>query len=245
MRGVPPRTGEVALVDDVPAAFADIVVSEASAARRGCAGGAPFVLVLSGGPTAQRCYEHLASRADEVRWEDVVVLVGDERCVPADDADANQRLIREALLDRVPPVRAFVPFGPFDPAPYQRLLAGGLRPDVVHLGLGPDGHTASLFPDSAGLWAPPAQLVTANTDPSGRSPHRRLTWTLHALHRARLAVFTVSGASKAPAWAAVRSGCRLPATLVRAERVRWLVDPEAATDPAAPLRAGVHAPLPR
>lgn len=217
------------VVDDVPDAFADAVVA-AVAAHRAAGQRRPFILVCSGGPTARRCYEALARRTDEVPWGSVAVLLGDERCVPADDPDANQRLVREALLDRVPPVAAFVPLGPDDPRAYQHLLARGLRPDLVHLGLGPDGHTASLFPGSAALAAPPGCLATANVDPSGRNPHRRLTLTLEAIGRARLAVFTVAGEAKAGAWSAVRAGRPVPASRVRAQRVCWLLDPPAAGD---------------
>lgn len=224
------RPGEsVRVVDDVPGAFAGTVVA-AVAAHRAAEPDRPFTLVCSGGPTARRCYEALARRADEVPWGSVAVLLGDERCVPADDPDSNQRLVREALLDRVPPVAAFVPFGPDDPGPYQRLLAGGLRPDLVHLGLGPDGHTASLFPGSAALAAPPGRLATASVDPTGRNPLRRLTLTLEAIGRARLAVVTVAGEAKAAAWAAVCAGRPVPGRRVRAQRLCWLLDPPAAGD---------------
>lgn len=221
--------GTVRVVDDVPAAFADIVVG-AVTAHRAAGRQRPFVLVCSGGPTARRCYEALARRADEVPWDLVAVLLGDERCVPAGHPEANQRLLREALLDRVPPVAAFVPFGPDDPGTYQRLLSRGLRPDLVHLGLGPDGHTASLFPGSSALAAPPGCLATANVDPTGRNPLRRLTLTFEAIARARLAVLTVAGEAKAPAWGAVCAGRPVPGRQVRAQRVQWLLDPSAAGD---------------
>ena len=68
--------------------------------------------------------------------------------------------------------------------------------DLIHLGMGPDGHTASLFPGDPSLDADPGQLVAATQDPNGRNPHPRLTLTLPAINSARLAVFTVAGADQ-------------------------------------------------
>ncbi len=160
------------------------------------AGGDLFRLVLSGGETARACYERLAAE-DGLDWSRIEVLVGDERCVPAEDADANQRMIREALVDRVEPRPAFTPMDCGDPLEaYERVISSSARLDLVHLGLGPDGHTASLFPGSAALDAPPGQLVARNATPPGRNRHPRLTLTLAGIARARLAVFTVAGADK-------------------------------------------------
>jgi 6-phosphogluconolactonase len=213
-------------VDDVPRAFADAVV-EAFASRPG----PRFALVLSGGPTARKCYEALAE-AGGVDWSLVDVYVGDERIVPPDDEDANQRLIREALLDRVGGVGSFWPWDttlPVDEcvAAYQRVirdLVTGPGIDLIHLGLGPDGHTASLFKGSPALEAEPDVLVAANEDPNGVNPHPRLTLTLPAINSARLAVFTVAGASKADAVAALLRGDDIPAARVHAGRMLWLVD---------------------
>lgn len=216
--------GEVRVVEDVAAAFAATVVEQWAArpARR-------FTLVLSGGPTARRCYERLAADGEDVDWSDVDVLMGDERCVAPDDPDANQRLVREALLQRVGPVGSFRPMScEAGPEAYEDELAAFAAFDVVHLGLGPDGHTASLFPDSPALDAPAERLVLLASDPHDRNPHARMTLTYSAIARARLAVFTVSGEAKRPAFAAVHAGADVPAARVRAERILWLVDPAAA-----------------
>jgi len=213
-------------VDDVPHAFRDVVV-EAFAARPG----PRFALVLSGGPTARACYEVLAA-AGGIDWTVVDVYVGDERLVPPDDGDSNARLITEALLDRVGPVGSFRPMPTERPvaecvAAYQRIISDvvtGPGIDLIHLGMGPDGHTASLFPGDPGLDAGPGQLVLATEDPNGRNPHPRLTLTLPAINSARLAVFTVAGASKADAVAALLRGEDLPAARVHAGRTIWLVD---------------------
>ncbi len=223
-------------VDDVPRAFADAVV-QAYGARPG----PRFALVLSGGPTAKECYEVLATTpADAIDWTLVDVYVGDERVVPPDDDDANQRLIKEALLDRVVggPVGSFSPMptvGPLDQCvdAYQRTMSDlvtGPGIDLIHLGMGPDGHTASLFPGASTLDADPGVLVLATEDPNGVNPHPRLTLTLPAINSARVAVFTVSGASKAPAVAALVRGDDLPASRVHAGRTVWLVDGAARAD---------------
>ncbi len=219
-------------VDDVTRAFGDAVVA-AFAARPG----PRFALVLSGGETARACYEVLAG-AEGIDWGLVDVYVGDERVVPPDDADANQRLIREALLDRVGTVGSFRPMpteGPLGDCvdAYQRVvsdLVTGPGIDLVHLGLGPDGHTASLFPGAPSLEAGPGELVVATEDPNGRNPHPRLTLTLPAINSARLAVFTVAGASKADALAALVRGEDIPAARVHAGHTVWLVDRAAQGD---------------
>ncbi len=220
--------GELRVVDDVAVAFAGVVVE--AFAQRPAAPGSRFTLVLSGGPTARRCYEALAAASDgAIDWRLVDVLVGDERCVPADDPDANQRLVREALLDRVGTIGSFRPMDcEAGPTAYQQVLEDIGPPDLIHLGLGPDGHTASLFPGSLALQAPPGVLVTTSTDPTGRNPHRRMTLTFEAIARARLALFTVAGVAKRDALARLAAGEDLPAGRVRARRVLWLVDPDAA-----------------
>jgi 6-phosphogluconolactonase len=213
-------------VDDVPRAFADVVF-EAFAARPG----PRFALVLSGGATARASYEILATRHG-IDWSVVDIFVGDERVVPPDDEDANQRLIREALVERVGPVGSFNPMPtelPLDDcvAAYQRVMSDlvtGAGIDLIHLGMGPDGHTASLFSGTPALDAEPGELVAATEDPNGLNPHPRLTLTLPAINSARLAVFTVAGSSKAEAVARLVRGEDIPAARVHAGQTVWLVD---------------------
>jgi len=216
--------GELIVTEDVPGAFAAAVV-QAYQSRVGDS----FSLALSGGELARTCYERLADMPEEpIDWWNVDVYWGDERCVPAEDPDSNQLLGRRALLERVGAANSVHPMICAEGPNAYQLKIGELGIfDLVHLGMGPDGHTASLFPDSPGLSAPPGQLVCLNSDPSGRNPHDRMTLTLEGLARARLILFTVSGPKKAEAMARLYRGEDLPAGRVSAEKIVWLVDPEA------------------
>jgi len=110
------------------------------------------------------------------------------------------------------------------PGVYQALLSGIPPFDLIHLGLGPDGHTASLFAGSAALATPGGVLVVRNTDPLGTNPHDRITVTFECIDRASLAVFTVAGEQKREALRRVLAGDDVPAARVRAGRVIWLAD---------------------
>ncbi len=188
-----------------------------------------FSIALSGGETARHCYERLADDAgDRIDWWNVDVYWGDERCVPNDSPDSNERLAREALLERVGGAHTVHPMRCEDgPDRYQLLIGEIGRLDVIHLGVGPDGHTASLFPRSPALDADPGRLVTTNVDAGGRNPFPRMTLTLSGIARGRLVIFTVAGQSKRDAMRQVVDGADLPAARVRADRVVWLVDHEA------------------
>jgi len=208
--------GELRVVDDVPAAFATLVADEA-----------PTSIALSGGGTAKQAYEALAGV--DLAWNAVDVWYGDERWVPVDDPESNEGMTRTVLLDRVHPAAVHSMRGAgatidAAAAAYDAELAAAPPIDLVHLGLGPDGHTASLFPGSAALDVDD-RLVVPNGD--DLHSHPRLTFTYPALARSRLVVFTVAGAEKREAFARVRAGDDLPATHVDAARVVWLADPAA------------------
>jgi 6-phosphogluconolactonase len=203
--------GEVRVVADVPAAFAALLTDER-----------PAVVALSGGTTAARCYEAV----DDLPG--AVVLFGDERWVPVEHPDSNEGMARRVLLDRATVAEVHSLRGDGDDIEaaalgYDALLTTLPPVDLVHLGLGPDGHTASLFPGSPALDEDDRLVVATGDD---RHPHLRLTFTFPALERSRLAVVTVAGADKAQAWRAVRSGADVPAARVRAGRVVWLVGAE-------------------
>jgi 6-phosphogluconolactonase len=220
-----PLNGDLLVTDDVPGAFADLAVSEA---RRILSerepGGIPFRLGCSGGSSGERCYARLAPR-DDLDWTRTECFFADERCVAPDDPMSNQRALRAVLKPRLADLVAFHPMSCAEgPAAYadQLRYAGGL--DVLQLGFGPDGHTASLFPGSAALDAPADQLVATNVDPAGRNPLERMTLTLSGIATAGLVVLAVTGEEKRDAFARVLAGEDLPAARVRAPRVLWLVE---------------------
>lgn len=210
--------GELRVVDDVAAAFAGLVADES-----------PLSIALSGGSTAAAAYAAIAGRSPTPDWSSVDVWWGDERFVPVDDPDSNEGLARRVLLDHLP-VRATHSMrgtaSDIEAAARAYDAAVGATPPIqlLHLGLGPDGHTASLFPDSSALDVTD-RLVVATGD--AFHPQPRLTFTLPAIARCELVVFTVAGREKAAAFAAVREGHELPAARVDAARVIWLVDPAA------------------
>src|SRR3954447_19952449 len=173
-----PMNGELLVVDDVPGEFAERVI-EAFHARPG----EDFSIALSGGDTARACYERLATvGGEQIDWWQVDVYWGDERCVPPESPESNERLGREALLERVGAAHAVYPMRCDEgPEPYQLRVGELGQFDIVHLGLGPDGDTASLFPDSPGLDVDPGLLVCLNSDPSGQNPYDRMTLTFSGI----------------------------------------------------------------
>jgi len=221
-------------------AAADRIVASARNAirRRGV-----FYLALSGGSTPRLVYPLLASlpRVDAVDWSRVEFLWGDERAVPPDHPESNYGLARELLLDHLPGLKsnavhrmpADAPDQTTAAAGYERVilrLVPGDRPrlDLVWLGMGPDGHTASLFP-GAETSAERRRLVVPATAPAGMAVHDRMTFTLPLINGARAVLFVVAGADKAAAVRSVRGGSReLPAARVRARSTLWLLDAPAA-----------------
>jgi 6-phosphogluconolactonase len=211
--------GELRVVEDVPRAFAALVVEEA-----------PASLALSGGSTAGESYELLAVAG--VDWSKVDVFFGDERWVPVGDPESNEGMARHAFVDQVLPHAVYSMRHAGETIEeaadaYDRLLREYGPLGLVHLGLGPDGHTASLFPGSPAL-DDRERLVVATGD--DLHPHRRLTLTFPAIAQSRVAVFTVAGEGKRDALQRVKAGDDLPAGRVSAGRVIWLVD-EAANGP--------------
>lgn len=213
------------VVGDVPGAFAERVIDSFGARAE-----ETYSIALSGGDTARRCYERLADDgATRIDWWKVDVYWGDERCVPHDHEDSNYLLAREALLDRVGAANATHLMRCAEVDDYQLRIGDLGRFDLVHLGLGADGHTASLFTGSEALEADPGRYVALNEDPSGRNVHPRMTLTLAGIARARLVVVTVEGEAKAEALAAVARGDDVPASRIEGERVIWLADEAAAS----------------
>lgn len=185
-------------------------------ARAAKAGG---TIALAGGSTPRRAYELTARAAPD--WSGVDVWLSDERCVPPGDPRSNMRLVREALLDRllapprsVHPVRTELP--PADAADAYDAELRGAELDLVLLGLGADGHTASLFPDTPSLREQSRRAVLAEPGLEPRVP--RVTLTLPALAAASHIVFLAVGADKAAAARRAfveRASEQTPASLVR------------------------------
>lgn len=187
-------------------------------------------MALSGGTTARECYELLA--VADVDWGEVEIFFGDERWLPVDDPDSNEGMARFAFVDQVIPAAVYSMRRAGETIEeaadaYDRLLRDRPPVEFVHLGLGPDGHTASLFPSSPALEERERLVVATGDD---LHPHPRLTWTFPALNRAALAVFTVAGEEKREALKRIKAGEDLPAARVAAGRVIWLVDEAAKAD---------------
>jgi 6-phosphogluconolactonase len=208
--------GELRVVEDVPTHFADLVVTNT-----------PRSIALSGGDTAQACYERLAARPFD--WSDVEVFFGDERFVPPEHSDSNEQMARRVLLDAVQPraIHSMYRPGPIDAAAdaYDVLVRERAPIEFVHLGVGPDGHTASLFPGSPALDVHDRYVIATGDD---AHPQPRVTFTFGAIARSPLVVVTVSGADKQDALRRIVAGEDLPAGRIRGEHVLWVVDEAAA-----------------
>jgi 6-phosphogluconolactonase len=212
-----------------------VAASQAAIAERG-----RFALVLAGGDTPRMLYERLAAAPEgAIDWARTTLFFGDERAVPPDHPESNYRMARESLLapSAIPAEQVHRIMGEAAPqaaaAQYEAVLREqftGDWPDfdLVLLGLGDDGHTASLFPGTAALDVTD-RWVTANHVPALDA--WRITLTLPALNQARELLFLVSGAGKAAALAAVLApGSDLPAARVQPVqgRVTWCIDADAA-----------------
>lgn len=241
----------ITILDDFAVEAAGLIAAElmASLRERGVA-----ALVLSGGGTPVAVYRHLAGESFPIDWGRVHVFWGDERLVPPDDPGSNFHSAQDALLRQVPipagnihRIRGELPAAEAV-ADYHTRLRGWAavhdpgaphpwpRFDLVLLGLGEDGHTASLFPGSPVAPAEPVLAVTA--DYQGR-PAGRVTLTPLVFNDARHLMFLITGANKAPAIRAMSEVLdleRFPAQRIRPEQgqVSWLLDRAAAglTPPA-------------
>ncbi len=203
-----------------------------------------FAVALSGGSTPRALYASLVGAP--LDWDHCQIFFGDERCVPPEHADSNFRMAREAWLSKVPllPTHVHRIYAESDDAnaaaeEYARELERVLAPppgelprlDLVLLGLGPDAHTASLFPGTRAL-AETKRSVVANDVPALGT--RRITLTYPAINAARHVVFLVVGADKRAAFESVTRGARdvsrFPAQGVapKGGELVWLVDRAAA-----------------
>jgi 6-phosphogluconolactonase len=238
----------------------EVLADEAAVAQRGAelfaddahqavAERGPFAVALSGGSTPRRLYELLGREPLrlQVPWQQVHLLWGDERCVPPDSAESNYRMAHEAFADHVPvPADNVLRIrGEDKPAEaavaYEMSLRGLGRTigvtslgspiiDLVLLGIGTNGHTASLFPYSPALWVVERLAVATEVPELGW----RITLTVPVINAARHVVFVVTGEEKAAVLARIlqgpSKGDELPAQLIapRPGRLTWLLDEAAA-----------------
>jgi 6-phosphogluconolactonase len=240
-------TGEpdIKIYDDAEAvavAAAERFVELAAAAMEATGS---FSVALAGGSTPKRIYELLASDdwQGRVRWDDVHIFFGDERSVPPDHRDSNYRMANETLLSRVPlPVpNVHRITGEGDASANASRYEDELRSyfgdvqwprfDLVMLGMGDDGHTASLFPGTEALSEQSAWVVANWVE---KFDTYRITLTAPAINHARHVIFNVTGAGKAERLPEVLHGARdterLPSQLIRPVegRLEWFADRAAA-----------------
>jgi 6-phosphogluconolactonase len=243
-------TAERIVVPDADALAQEAARRFVALAREAVAQRCTFTVVLAGGASPISLYRLLAGAAfvDTVDWAHTFVYFSDERCVPPDHPDSNFWMAREALLTRVPapPTNIFQMAGELPPdiaaQAYARIirrnfhLSGAERPrfDLILLGLGEDGHTASLFPDMPAL--DERRRLVAGTDVPAyvRPAVPRVTLTLPVLNAGRNVLFLVAGANKAAAVNSALAGPE-PSEPPPARRVQpaqgnlvWLLDTAAA-----------------
>lgn len=238
------------LVLPTPDTLADEAAREVAAlAQAAIAAHGRFNIALSGGSTPRALHQRLASAPlrDTIDWERVVVYWGDERMLPPDDPESNFRMARETLLDHVP-----IPAAHIFPVPTVGGTLGGAANayaetivaqfgqelpqfDLILLGIGPDGHTASLFPRHPEPAAPGEALVIPVTG-SPKPPPERISFSYKLINAARTVLFLVAGADKATTVYEVLRGpldrTRLPAQGVQpgSGELRWLLDAAAARE---------------
>lgn len=199
-----------------------------------------FSLVLAGGATPKALYQILATDdyRTQIDWTRVHVYFGDERCVPPDHPDSNYRMASESLLSKIPIPgdNIYRIRGEIDPeqaaTEYGQLLKerfGDGGPDLILLGMGDDGHTASLFPNTKALQETRHRCVSNYVE---KLNAWRITVTAPFINRAKRVLILVAGANKAARVQEVLEGSpdpqRLPIQLIQPANLTWLLDSQAA-----------------
>jgi 6-phosphogluconolactonase len=224
---VPPL--EVREVADAPALCRTAAELIAQAAAEAVTSRGRFTLALSGGNTPRSLYELLASDyARRIPWSQSQLFFGDERCVPPDDADSNYRMVSTTLLTKIAGLeqRTARVEGEREPpeaakrydAVLRRAFADGTTFDIALLGIGEDGHTASLFPGSATLDERDRWAVATEAPPTMKT-RNRVTLTYPMFDSARTVLFLTAGKDKAPILAEVLAAAGNPAAKYPASRV--------------------------
>jgi 6-phosphogluconolactonase len=206
------RWHTLATADEVAAVACQHILASA---QQAIAAHGTFKLVLAGGTTPEKIYRLLAKAdADWAKW---IVYYGDERCLPADDAERNSMIAKQTLLDHVP-IPAGQVFtlqaelgGEVAAEQYRPIVAAAMPFDMVLLGLGEDGHTASLFP---GHIHNADELVHAVYN-SPKPPPKRVSISAKALSNTHELLFLVTGTNKRPIVEAWRAGADLPVATIQ------------------------------
>lgn len=236
---------EVRILSTPAALFQAVAQEFAALAKAAVQAHGRFSVALSGGSTPRSLYALLATIPD-IPWEKIYLFFGDERDVAPDAPESNYRMVHEALLSRapIPPENVFrVRTEARDAAAaaleYEQTLRTffGLKPgefprfDLIFLGMGPDGHTASLFPGSAALGDSKHLVVATWVE---QFTTYRITFTFPVLNHAAYVMFLVSGSDKAPMIRQVlgEGGQNFPSARVRLTngRLVWFLDRSAAAD---------------
>jgi 6-phosphogluconolactonase len=235
--------GELIILPDPQALAEEAARRFVALAQAAIADHGRFTVALSGGSTPRALYERLAQSPlrESVDWANVQIFWGDERMVPPDDIESSYRMARETLLAHVP-----IPAANIYPVPtiggtaeaaasaYEETLTAAFGADLpcfdlILLGIGPDGHTASLFPGQPEVVRPSAALAVAVHN-APKPPPARVSFTFTLINAAANVLFVVSGVDKAAALREVLRGsidvARLPAQGVRPKQgaLVWLVD---------------------
>ena len=207
-------------LDDMSAAVAQRI---AELAAQAIAARGVFHVALAGGETPRRCYRKLRDLA--IDWKHVHIYFGDERCLPCGDARRNDSMVRETLLEHVtiPPANVHaIPaeFGAREAAARYASLLGNVVPlDLMLLGMGEDGHTASLFPDNQAIESAAAAVPVFDAP---KPPAERVSLGINTLNAARQKIFLVAGSGKRAALERILLGNSLPAARVAA--AEWHLD---------------------
>ena len=210
-----PNAQNIFVHEDIEALSAAVAQRITALAAQAIAAHGVFHLVLAGGETPRRCYEKLRDLA--IDWARVQIYFGDERCLPRGDIQRNDRMVSETLLAHIS-----IPQANIHPIPaelgaqaaataYAAMLENVAQFDLILLGMGEDGHTASLFPDN------PATSDTAPVVPvfnAPKLPAERVSLVMSTLNAARQKIFLTAGAAKQKALADMSHGKPLPASCV-------------------------------
>jgi 6-phosphogluconolactonase len=235
---------EIKVLPDPHAVAREAAERIVRAADQEIALGGRFTLALAGGSTPKLLYQMLAADfAGAVDWAKVQIFFGDERCVPPDHPESNYRMARETLLSKVPipgdnVYRMRGEIEPEEAAKEYGLMLkekfGDEGLDLVLLGMGEDGHTASLFPGTAAVNEAHHRVVANYAEHSTTGKSWRITLTAPFLNRSRQVLILVAGANKAKVLAEVLEGPRdpqkLPVQMIEpaSGKLAWLVDAAAA-----------------